>query len=253
MVLFQDKLDLIYKELKSFLNEKKLISRLELRLKIKDLLLKQNFTPEDEKIFEAEYGYTPLQSIFLTITSGIPTSIQIPILHEKLEYKQVLFYHSHTYKIPNDTLKKAFNEFCKMQTNLLRIIVLKILIQSSYTVQETTTNPVIAQKNKTIIKFSVFCSILHLLDEINSFKLTSNDVLIIPPGTSIGPFIQFYQTYSNDILLSEATVWLVDTENKTLSTFIGVPKDKNLLQFFTKSQLATQIERRWRPAISEDF
>ena len=253
MSKLQNKLALVFRDLDRFLDKKRLISRLELRLKIKNLINKHNFSESDTTECEALYEFPPLQFIFLTITSGKQLSIQAPFLHEKVQYKQMLFYHSHSYKVTENLLEQAFSEVCQLQLELEKEILRKFLEKVNYTIKEITHNSIIAEKPPFSLRCFLYCSILQLNEKIRALKLTSKDALIIPPGISIDPFIKFYQKHSNDILLIEASVWLIDTETEAVSRFIGLPEDKSMLTYFTRSQLATLIERNWRPTLSEDF
>ena len=252
MADIQSKLNGLFKDLNIYLNEKKLLSRFELRLKIKELIGTNEFSEDELQHCETCYEYPLLQYIFLSATSGIPSSIYAPILHEKLEYKQILFYHSHTFKTSEDLLEQAYKEACQLKLKYLQTLVSKILLKANYSVIETSLKRILATLEGVKLNCSLFCSLLELTSKLSSLDLTPNDALIIPPGTNAAPFIQFYQQFSNQILLAEATVWLIDPETETVSIFIGIPS-KRLLGFFTKSQLARSIERRWRPTITEDF
>jgi hypothetical protein len=249
----QNKLSLVFQELNLFLDKKRLISRLELRLKIKELIAKHNFSESEKAECGTLYEFPLHQFIFLTVTSGKEFSIQAPLLHEKLPYKQMAFHHSHSFKVTDDLLEQAYSKVCQLQLELEKKIIRDLLEKVNYKVKEVTPNSIIAERVPFTLKCLLFCSISRLDEKIRSLELTSNDALIIPPGISIDPFIKFYQQHSNDILLTEASVWLIDTETEAVSRFIGFPKDKNLLIHFTRSQLATLIERNWRPNLSEDF
>ncbi len=245
----QRRLAPVFDELNTFLNEKKLISRLELRLKIKNLIKTHNLSVLDTEEFQKQHDFPLHQFIFLTLTSGAPHSIQAPLLHEKIPYKQMIFYHSHSYKIDESILESAYKDVCLLQLQLLQNITSQFLTNANYSITSLTSESITAQTNGKLLICHMFCSILHLAQQIDTFELDPNQVFIIPPGTSIDPFIKFYQDYSNTILLAEANVWLIDTEMETVSRFIGVPNDKKLITQFTRSQLATLIERNWRPTI----
>jgi hypothetical protein len=249
----EHKLNILFKDLHRFLSEKKLISRLELRLKINQLIEFQNFTDSERRECEKNYNFPLPQFIFLALTSGTPQSIQAPLLHEKTVYKEMLYYYSHTFPLSPPLLEQAHSEVCQLQKQRLETIISKFFLQLHYEINILSSEIIQADQDQLSLTCFLFCSILNLLDKIDIPQLTPTTVLIIPPGATIKPFIEFYQKYSNQILLAEANIWLIDTETEILSTFIGMPKDKNLLVYFTKSKLATQIERLWRPNISEEF
>ncbi len=253
MSRIQKKLDLLFQTLEKFLTEKKLISRLELRFKIRELISSLNFSPDELLECENLYEYPLHQMIFLSVTSGGIFPTHSPLLTKKIEFKEMNFYYSPSINLTEDLLNHAYKEMCKLQFQLLTKILINFLQKGKYTVQIVDTNLIIADRDQYSLKCLLFCSILHLTAEIEPIQLDPHIVLIVPPGTSIEPFIKFYQNYSNKILLAEASVWLVDTELETVSRFIGLPSDKNLLANFTRSQLSTLIERYWRPTISEDF
>jgi len=249
----EPKLNILFQDLHRFLNEKKLISRLELRLKINQLIEYQNFTDSERRECKKNYDFPLPQFIFLAVTSETPRSIQAPLLHEKTVYKEMHYYYSHTFPLSPLLLEQAHSEVCQLQKQRLGTIISKYFLELNYTINRLPLDIIQADQDQLSLTCFVFCSILNLIDKIDALQLTPTTVLIIPPGVTLKPFLEFYQKYSNQILLAESNVWLIDTETETLSTFIGIPQDKKLLTFFTKSQLATQIERLWRPSISEDF
>ncbi|MHA1278847.1 MAG: DUF6834 family protein [Candidatus Helarchaeota archaeon] len=249
MDVILDRLDPLFKDITTYLNQKKIISRLELRLKIKNLIKILNLSDLETEDFENSYGCPLHQFIFLTLTSGTPQSIQSPLLREKIQFKQMLFYYSSSFKISETSLTTAHKALCELQIRLLKKITLSVLDIADYITKSISNKAIIANKARDSMTCHLFCSILDLNEKISSYKPTSNDVYIIPPGVSIDPFIEFYQAHSNDLLLAEAMVWLIDTELETVSRFIGVPKDRKILAQFTHSQLATLIERNWRPFI----
>ncbi|TFG04875.1 MAG: hypothetical protein EU536_03520 [Promethearchaeota archaeon] len=234
------------------MHENKLITRYELRMKIKELIHLQHFSDAEQQECEKLYEYPLLQFIFLSVTSGTPYSILAPILHEKREYKQMMFHYSHTFPLSDEALEEKYHAVCKQKLEHLQQIVSNLLLQAGYGILKSSDYQTLAKLAQTSLKIVLFCSILELANQIQELVLSSSDVFVIPPGTNINPFIQFYQQHSNAILLAEATVWLIDPETETISTFIGTPNG-NLLQFFTKSELTRLIERHWRPTITEDF
>ncbi len=253
MTSLQNKLSSLFREMNNFLSDKKLISRLELYLKIRELISSFMFSDTEKKECETLYEYPLEQFLFLSVTTGIPSSFQVPVFDEKLMYKETLLYYPHTFTPSNDILEKTYERVCQLQLERLKQIITKKLIQIEYNINEISSDYIRASRAPLELNCHLFCSIVKLIEMIKYLELTQNDALIIPPGTTIKPFLEFYQQYSNRLLLKGTSVWLVDTETETMNTFIGIPKDKKLLAFFTKSELATQIERLWRPTISEDF
>lgn len=253
MALLENKLNNVFQAMHTFLNERKIISRLELRLKIKELIVSHKFTTEESTECEIRFEYPLEQFIFLSLTSGTPSSIQAPLLHEKLVHKEMVFYCSHTFTITDEILEHAYEAASQLQLIRLKQILTRCFLQVQYKVNEISSDYLKAIRNPFELNCHLFSSILKLIGMIKSLDLNQTAVLIIPPGATIKPFVEFYQGYSNRILLEGANVWLIDPETEALSTFIGVPKDNHLFALFTKSQLATQIERFWRPTITEDF
>lgn len=253
MSALEAKLNTIFQNLRTYLNEIKLISRIELKKEITKQINLQNFLTSESSLAQKLYEFPLPQFIFLTVTSEKYASINAPLIHEKIEYKQIIFYHSHSFKITQELLEEAYVRVCKLQIKLLHKIISNLLFNVNYNIQETTSHAITAKRENYSLKCHLFCSIIDLKEKISSIELTSTDALIIPPGSSVKPFIKFYQQHSNHILLKDASVWLVDTDDETINRFIGLPTDKKILLYFTKSQLATLIERNWRPTISEDF
>ncbi len=253
MTLLEDKLHHLFQAMHTFLNEKKLVSRLELRLKIRELIASHNFTAHENTECETLFEFPLEQFIFLSLTSGAPSSIQAPVLHEKLVFKEIIFYHSHTFPISDEIVEHAYERASQLQLTQLKQILTNYFLQVHYNVGELSSEHLRATRNTFELNCHLFSSILKLIEMIKYVELNQTTVLIIPSGATIKPFVEFYQGFSNRILLEGANVWLIDPETETLSTFIGGPKDKNLFALFTKSQLATQLERFWRPTITEDF
>jgi len=102
-----EKINQIYKELRKFADLNKIISRIELREKIKDLLQKSPFTTEELNFFEKKYESSPLNYIFLGSIKEIPDSINAPSLIEQKNYRDITFYHGHTFATDDETMEKA--------------------------------------------------------------------------------------------------------------------------------------------------
>ncbi len=251
-----EKINSIYKKLKIFADEYKIISRAELREKIKDLLQEISLTKDEEKYIEENYESTPLNYIFLGSIKEIPDSINAPSLIEHINYKDITFYFGHTFGTDEKILEQASKRVYKFKNEKMREILYTFLNKSGYEpaeIKDSINREILAIKGNSQYVILVYPSILILDDKIKDLHREKNQVFAVPTGNSPGPYLNFYKVNANKILLNQEFVWIVDIEDKSVSPFIGYPEDKDLNSNFKSSQLARYASRVISMDINEDF
>ncbi|NVM03310.1 MAG: hypothetical protein HWN67_13295 [Candidatus Helarchaeota archaeon] len=250
-----EKINSIYKELKIFADEYKIISRVELREKIKDLLQEIPLIKDDKKFLEENYDSTPINYLFLGSIKEIPDSINAPSLIEHINYKDITFYYGHTFGIDEKILEQARKRVYKFKNEKMRKILDTFLNKSDYEPAKIISDKrkILAIKGNSQYVILVYPSILILNDEIKDLSWEENLVFAVPTGISPGPYLNFYKINANKILLNKDFVWIVDIEDESVSPFVGYPKDKDLNSNFKSSQLARYASRVISMDIEDDF
>ncbi|MFX1449684.1 MAG: hypothetical protein ACFFCM_02505 [Promethearchaeota archaeon] len=250
-----EKINMIYKELKIFADKYKIISRVELREKIKVLLREIPLTTNEEKFLEEKYESTPINYLFLASIKEIPDSINAPSLVEHINYEDITFYYGHTFGISDEILKKARKRVYKFKNEKIRKIIEFFLIKSGFEPAETVSDKhkMVVIKGNAQYVILICPSILILTEEIRDLNLEENLVFVIPTGISPAPYLNFYKVYANKILLNKSLVWIVDINDESVSPFIGYPKDKDLNANFKSSKLVRYASRVISMDIDEDF
>ncbi|MHA1340868.1 MAG: DUF6834 family protein [Candidatus Helarchaeota archaeon] len=247
------KINEIYKDLNKFADELKIISRIELKEKIKELLQKHPLTEDEKKIIEEEYELPPLNYIFLGVISKAPDSIYAPSLIERKEYRDIIFYHGHTLGVDDQMMERAMQRVYKFKEERMKSILINFLRMSEFKTETISKKEILATKNKLKISVRIYPSVLILEDKLKEIEIKENCVVAIPTGGNPGPYINFYKVYGNKILLENAYVWIVDIEGESISPLIGHSKDPEINSNFKSSDLARHAQRIIGMEINEDF
>ncbi len=248
-----EKINKIYKQLKGFVDGYKIISRVELREKIKSLLKSHTLTSKEEQYLKDKFDLPPMNYIFLGSTKEVPDSINAPSLIEQVNYRDVTFYHGHTLATDEELMEKAIQRVYDFKEGKMQKILTEFLRKSGFGTKLAAKNKILATKKETKFEIVIYSSILTLWDEIKSLNLEENVVMAVPTGNNPGPYINFYKDFANMILLENAFVWIVNIEDESVSPLVGHPKDKELTSNFKSSDLARHAQRIIGMQIDEDF
>jgi hypothetical protein len=116
-----------------YLNEVKVVSRLELFVKARAALENQDGLTENEKeSVIGEYDLRPDQLIVTSIIGDTPYMTGCPFLHEETIYKKKLFYHSHTFSPTDADYESALDRLRNMRLSETARMINELFRRAGY-------------------------------------------------------------------------------------------------------------------------
>jgi len=239
-------------DLNKYVEGTKLVSRLELRLKIRELIEKYKINElEKVKRIEKEHEIPILQYLFNSVTTT-PISINSPSLTEKMVYKNVYFYHSHTQKNIDQLIKNAFKRYREIAIDLMKKIIYKIYKNANYEIELLSKTELRVKKENFIDIIKLYSTSTEFYDDLKSGLEPDNLMILIPQGATPAIYFNLYREFSDYLLLNECQVLLVNIEKKFVSPFIGFPEDKSILKKLKVDRNITLIKSRWQNSLEMD-
>ena len=169
----------------------------------------------------------------------------LPHLPWVAEYKEELFRYGCPIKVSIYHLMNAYNRVTKLKIEASIKILLNFLSRANY-IAYGTRDEIFAKSNEkdNELKIKVFGSI----EDIERFPHTtikSYDILTLPSGDILKPFIEFYRGYSRHV--SGKYIWNIDLWRGEVNPFIGIPyKDmEDFIPNFGRPKLASVIDQLW--------
>jgi len=243
----------IYGGLSSYLQEHKAVSGEELIWKISEVVdsLPEHKKKELEEVFQADAK----QMIFDGITGKIRLSVFSPDMHVQLNYLGELFYCPPTHKYMPDELEKAFKRLANLRfsrvSQTVEEILMDLIRKSGYDVSDILSETageykaIKAGKDDLELLLFILPSIVFVPDKLEELtKLISEHVVVVSSENSPAPFVSFIRENMDRLRKTPKTmIWVVNPDTKTISPFMGTPKDKEIWKHLKdpeKSLLATQ-------------
>lgn len=129
--------------------------------------------------------------------------------------------------------------------------ILKDTLEKAGYQLKTENNKVYATKTGYTLKCIILPSPETLKSEFEKAPGEYQEtVVVVPTGPAVKPFKELYTEESNKLLDMQTVVWVANIQNHTLSPFIGVypgeKKDKELVKYFDKPDLASRVPSTWK-------
>jgi hypothetical protein len=243
----EGKLRKVCREMLQYLNNVRVVSRLELFMKARESLEKVRLSDDETGTIIRQYDLRPDQLVVISIIGDTPYMMGCPFLHEEITYKSKVFYHSHTYQAGEGDLEYALMRLRNIRLRETGRIVENIFSKAGYQKVSEDKNTGMRKYSKDEGIQSLNCIVLesvsdapHLLD-----KIPKSTVLGVPAEDTPAPFTSFYRNYKNKVIERNLSIVVVDVENLKVSPFIGYPSDKGLLSQFSEPDLAARISTVW--------
>ncbi|MHA1751188.1 MAG: hypothetical protein ACTSXT_10290 [Candidatus Helarchaeota archaeon] len=247
-----NKIKQLINDLKDYLSDKNIISRLELRTEIKSLIKRYNIQELDEIIkFEKKDDSSILRFIFNSIisTHSIPNA---PFLPEKLIYENIIFYYPQPIQNIDEIIKSAFDRYCEFIIKKMRDKVHTVYFKANYHFEDISDTRFLAIRGnlKQLIIFYPTASILY--NDLKSMIEFEDSIIIIPQGATPAPYFNIYKEFSDALLLEENIVLLFNTEEDILSPFIGLPKDELIIHQLKPDKNIIQFKRQFQNFFNDE-
>ena len=223
----------VFSELSAFLNERKVVSEGELRLKIRECLsalsdaemreLEKNLGIGREKEGargkageRAEEGTEAREEavksveeiIFRSITTGEKISVFSPDCHTKINYQGEIFYCLPTHKFFAEELEQAFLRWSKIRSaaSMLSGVVEDFLRRCGYSTRSLQKNEecevLEAEKvhgdRRRKLRILILPSIKFVPRFLRNSEESENTVIAVPTERTPAPFISFFREHAEE-------------------------------------------------------
>ncbi|UYZ39700.1 MAG: hypothetical protein N2V74_05730 [Candidatus Methanospirare jalkutatii] len=273
----------VFSELSAFLNERKVVSEGELRLKIRECLsalsdaemreLEKNLgisrenegargKAEERAEERAEEGTEAREEavksveeiIFRSITTREKISVFSPDCHTKINYQGEIFYCLPTHKFFAEELEQAFLRWSKIRSaaSLLSGVVEDFLRRCGYSTRSLQKDEEceVLEAEKVHGERKLRILILPSIKFVPRFLRknfsdeSENTVIAVPTERTPAPFISFFREHAEEFP-SEWRIWVVDTERKAVNPFLGREEDEEIERNFENPMQARKALSVW--------
>ncbi|MBN1455349.1 MAG: hypothetical protein JW945_03740 [Methanomicrobia archaeon] len=253
----QEPLLQIFKSLFVYIQEHKVLSEGELKLKIQDCL--HALTTAERAKLERDVGGNAAAQIFTSITSTEKLSVFSPDLRTKINYQGEVFYCLPVHGYLAAELESAFLRWAKLRSPLgaLRDVLREFLERSGYVIRsepagaDTSYLAMLAEKLEGALQYRlrlfIFPSIKFVPQFLGTYpvlhegKAEAEKVMVVPTEKTPAPFISFVREYDVD----NAQIWILEVEKRTVNPFIGMPTDPELEKNFANPEQARKAVSTW--------
>ena len=245
----------IYKNLSNYLMKYKAVSGEELMWQISQEV--DNLTQEEKDALNKSLEGDPKRMIFEGIVGNVRLSVFSPDMHVQLNYLGEVFYTPPTHKYMPEELEMAFKRLVDLRfsetASMVEETICDLLKKSGYEVSETDTqiNDVYtclkAAKDGNELLLFLFRSIIYLPENMEALnKIPDEYIVVIPSERSPAPFVNFIRGNMDGIRENaKLMIWVVNAAEKTVSPFLGTPKDKEIWGNLTDPEKSLQATQNW--------
>ncbi|WXG44764.1 MAG: hypothetical protein WED04_12155 [Promethearchaeati archaeon SRVP18_Atabeyarchaeia-1] len=241
------KLRAVCSEMLQYLNHVKVVSRLELFVKAREILAKVELSPEEEESIGREFSLRSDQLTVISIIGETPYMMGCPFLHEETRFKNVLFYHSHTFSPDESDLESAVARLRSIRTTETDKMISNILSKAGYSKTSENQGTGLRTYRKEGSGVILNCIILESVNDAARLidAVQEGTILGVPTEDTPAPFISIYRKYRGRVAEGKISIIVVNIEDQRISPFLGYPSDKDLTPLFNEPDLAVRIRSIW--------
>jgi hypothetical protein len=260
----QEPLLRIFKRLSVYIQEHRVLSEGELKLKIQECL--HALSTAERARLERDVGGNTEAHIFTSITSTEKLSVFSPDLRTKINYQGEVFYCLPVHGYLAVELESAFLRWTKLRSPLgtLRDVLQEFLERCGYVIRsepagaETSYLAMHAEKAEGARQYRLHLFIFSSIKFVPPFMDThpgllegiveakAEMVMVVPTEKTPAPFISFVREHDVD----NAQIWILEVKNRTINPFIGMPTDPELEKNFANPEQARKAVSTWMRKMS---
>jgi len=252
----------IFKRLSVYIQKHKVLSEGELKLKIQECL--HALTTAERARLERDVGGNTEAQLFTSITSTEKLSVFSPDLRTKINYQGEVFYCLPVHGYLAAELESAFLRWAKLRSPLgtLRDVLQEFLERCGYSIlsepagAETSDLAMHAEKAEGALQYRLRLFIFSSIKFVPPFmdthhglpdgKAEAEMVMVVPTEKTPAPFISFVREHD----VSNAQIWILEVDNRTVNPFIGMPTDPELEKNFANPEQARKAVSTWMRKMS---
>lgn len=243
----EEKLRTVCSEMLRYLNAVKVVSRLELFVKAREALAKVRLSSDEEEFIGREYRLRPDQLTVISIIGETPYMIGCPFLHEETRFKNLLFYHSHTFSPSEADLESAVSRLRNIRIMETDKMIAGMLSKAGYSKDSEEQRYGVKMYKKKGSNDDLKCTILESVNDVVPLLdvLQEGSLIGVPTEDTPAPFISMYRNHRSKVAEKRLSIVVVNIEDQKISPFLGYPTDKDLMSLFSEPDLAVRIRSIW--------
>jgi hypothetical protein len=243
----EEKLRTVCNEMLRYLNAIRVVSRLELFVKAREALAKVRLSSDMEEFIGREYRLRPDQLTVISIIGETPYIIGCPFLHEETRFKNLLFYHSHTFSPNEADLESAVSRLRNIRIMETDKMIADMLSTAGYSKTSEEQRSGVRMYKKQGSNDTLKCTILESVNDVVPLLdiLQEGSLIGVPTEDTPAPFISMYRNYRSKVAEKRLSIVVVNIEDQRISPFLGYPADKDLVSLFSEPDLAVRIRSIW--------
>lgn len=238
--------------LKGLLQEKEIIARCELLLRIYDSVRAASLSGPEKEELERLAGKPVAAGIFASMMKGEPIFNDLPRLDTYTQMNGRIFHLLHTRKFSRQDFDDARR---RLQDSIpeLRAVLRQSLTDLLKQFMKDAGYRCVAGEGKLIFEASerrlealVFTSIKSVdAENILQSGQQPDRVILVPSSESLEPFMQFFRMNGRAIEEAGLGVWVANIEKGTIDPFIGYTTDLDIYGQFSNPRLAEMVRSNW--------
>lgn len=259
----------IYKNLSNYLMEYRAVSGEELMWQISQEF--DSLTQQEKDSLNESLEGDAKRMIFEGIVGSVRLSVFSPDMHVQLNYLGEVFYTPPTHKYMPEELERAFKRLVELRfpdiVPTLEDTLGDVMNKSGYQISEVDSEIhsaykcIKAVKEQNELLLFLFPSIVFIPENMDALKKISDEhVVVIPSENSPAPFVNFIRGNMERLREnSRLLIWVINADQKTVSPFLGTPKDHEIWDNLTDPEKSLQATQNWMKGavrsrvLDEDF
>ena len=259
----------VYRGLSNYLMRYKAVSAEELMWKIGQEV--DSLAEDDKKSLEQLLEGDAKQMIFDGITGKVRLSVFSPDMHVQLNYLGEVFFCPPTHKYMPDELEKGFKRLVNLRfegtAEVVEDTLRDLMKRSGYALSDSASHmegvykTIKAVKDGSDLPLFLLPSIVLVPENLEALKAVAGEhAVAVPSEKSPAPFVTFIRENMDRVREhAKMMIWVVNPDQKTVSPFMGTPKDKAIWNNFTDPEKTLQATQNWMKGamrsrvLDEDF
>lgn len=182
---------------------------------------------------------------FMKIFLKKQENISLPHLPWTAEHLEERFGYAYPLRPSSYHLTTAYNRVAGLKIKASIEILLEFLSKANY-LAYGVRDEIFATDGVRELRIKVFGSLRDIQENLYP-ALNDYDILTVPSGAILAPFVDFHRKYNAEIRDMGGYLWNIDLWGGEVNPFIGVPCTdlEEFIPFFGRPRLASVIEQLW--------
>ncbi len=221
----------------------------------------KQLTDDKKKSLKDTLGDDILEKIFFSIIGDDKLSVFSPDMHVKINHLGEIFFCPPTHKYLPDEIAKAYKRLMKLRfpeiSQEIEALVIDFMRKSEYKLTGSDSplknvyKTYLAESDEFKVQVHIFPSIIFVDDNLEKIRgAEESNIIIVPQEQSPAPFVNFIREYPELAEKGSKTlIWVASINKKSISPFVGFPRDEAFWTNLANPKMALQSARKWSQGV----